>query len=49
VRPCWRRLLAAHAAAYCFQLQPGILGGFNRSPHGLSHKGRNLYTALLDV
>ena len=44
-----RRLLSRYTAAYRFELQTGILRGFDRAAHGLSHEGRDFDSALLDV
>jgi hypothetical protein len=38
VRAGWRRLQPRQAAAYGFQLQPGILSSFHGAAHGLTDK-----------
>jgi len=49
MRPwCWS-LLPGHAATDGFQLQAGVLRGFHRAAHGLTHKRWYFDPALLDV
>jgi hypothetical protein len=42
-------LLAGYAAADCIEFEAGVLGSFDRAPHGLADERGHFDSALFDV
>jgi hypothetical protein len=49
VRPRWRSLLPRHTAAYGFEFEADILGGFHGPADGFAHEGRHFDSTLFDI
>ena len=49
VRSRWGRLFTRYPAAYGFEVETGVLGGFHRAAHGFANEGWDFDATLLYV